>query len=291
MPLAEDPEALARWIGDRLHTLDLPWEGIEPAPEVAVVGIDPSKASYRAARWATRLAGEVHLVAGLAEEVPAFVKAGDTDVLEGWHERARQGGAKVLGDVRDRLVEAGEVPADQVETHLIEEAAAEAIVRVAREQTADLVAVGRSGRDRIERLLLGSVAAQVAHQAPCSVLVAGQGGLGGPVVTGVGGGGTTAPAAGWGARMALMLGTKLVLAHAAPESYAPAGYRDMGAQAEALSVEWPPRKALAALAEERDAQVLVVGHGRRPGWLGSTALGVLHRSRATVLVAKRWQPG
>lgn len=291
MPLAEDPEALARWISDRLHRLELPWEGIEELPGVAVVGVDPSKASRRAALWAARLADEVHLVAGLAEEVPAFVKAADTDVLEGWHGRAQEGGSRLLDEVKSDLTSAGEVDPDRVQGHLVDTSAAEAIVSVAREQTADLVTVGRSSRDRIERMVLGSVAAQVAHQAPCSVLVAGQPQRQGPVVVGVGGGETTAPAAGWGARMAMELGTELVLAHAAPESYAPPGYRDVEGDAEALSVDWPPRKELVGLAKERKAQLLVVGHGRRPGWLGSTALGVLHRAESSVLVAKRWRPG
>jgi nucleotide-binding universal stress UspA family protein len=52
--------------------------------------------------------------------------------------------------------------------------AADSIVRVANERRAELVVVGNSGRTGLDRLLLGSVAAAVVRDAPCSVLVARQ---------------------------------------------------------------------------------------------------------------------
>jgi nucleotide-binding universal stress UspA family protein len=52
--------------------------------------------------------------------------------------------------------------------------AADNIVRVANERRAELVVVGSSGRTALDRLLLGSVAASVVRDAPCSVLVARQ---------------------------------------------------------------------------------------------------------------------
>ena len=48
----------------------------------------------------------------------------------------------------------------------------EAIVRLAAEKHVDLVVIGTSGRKGIDRILLGSVAAKVVREAPCSVLVA-----------------------------------------------------------------------------------------------------------------------
>jgi nucleotide-binding universal stress UspA family protein len=51
---------------------------------------------------------------------------------------------------------------------------ADSIVRVATERRAELVVVGSSGRTGLDRLLLGSVAATVVRDAPCSVLVARQ---------------------------------------------------------------------------------------------------------------------
>ena len=48
---------------------------------------------------------------------------------------------------------------------------AEVLVDVAREYDADLVVVGRRGRDFAARVLLGSVAARIVANAACDVLV------------------------------------------------------------------------------------------------------------------------
>jgi nucleotide-binding universal stress UspA family protein len=48
---------------------------------------------------------------------------------------------------------------------------AEVLVDVAREYDADLVVVGRRGRDFAARVLLGSVAARIVASASCDVLV------------------------------------------------------------------------------------------------------------------------
>lgn len=48
---------------------------------------------------------------------------------------------------------------------------AAAIVDEARAQHADLIVVGTHGRNRAERLVLGSVSTKVVHEAPCDVLV------------------------------------------------------------------------------------------------------------------------
>jgi nucleotide-binding universal stress UspA family protein len=48
---------------------------------------------------------------------------------------------------------------------------AEELLEVARAASADLVVVGRRGKDFVARTLLGSVATRVVEQAPCDVLV------------------------------------------------------------------------------------------------------------------------
>jgi nucleotide-binding universal stress UspA family protein len=45
------------------------------------------------------------------------------------------------------------------------------LIETAREVAADLLIVGRQGRDFVARTLLGSVAQRVVQQAPCDVLV------------------------------------------------------------------------------------------------------------------------
>ena len=47
---------------------------------------------------------------------------------------------------------------------------AEAIVRVAEQEKADVIVVGNKGMAGVRRVL-GSVPNSVAHQAPCSVLI------------------------------------------------------------------------------------------------------------------------
>jgi len=49
------------------------------------------------------------------------------------------------------------------------------IVRLARNEDADLVVLGSHGRGAIAHLLLGSVAERVVRKAPCSVLVVREG--------------------------------------------------------------------------------------------------------------------
>lgn len=48
---------------------------------------------------------------------------------------------------------------------------AETVVRVAREEEADMIVVGSHGRTGLVRLLMGSVAEVIVRRAPCPVLV------------------------------------------------------------------------------------------------------------------------
>jgi nucleotide-binding universal stress UspA family protein len=56
------------------------------------------------------------------------------------------------------------------ECRVVEGVAAAEIVRNAREEPCDLIVMGTHGRGGVARLLLGSVAADVLHKAPCPVL-------------------------------------------------------------------------------------------------------------------------
>ena len=48
---------------------------------------------------------------------------------------------------------------------------AEAILELARREKADAIVLGRRGRGRLSRLLMGSVSQKVASLAPCTVVV------------------------------------------------------------------------------------------------------------------------
>lgn len=67
--------------------------------------------------------------------------------------------------------EAQERGVAEVQTFARQGDAADAIIDVAEEQSADLIVVGNKGRSGARRFLLGSVPNRVSHLAPCSVLI------------------------------------------------------------------------------------------------------------------------
>ncbi|HVM24090.1 MAG TPA: universal stress protein [Candidatus Limnocylindrales bacterium] len=88
-----------------------------------------------------------------------------------------------VGDIEDATREVLEQQLDELAVPLAEAGlattrlvvkgrTASVIVDVAREQRADLVVTGSRGRGPLRSMLLGSVAAEVAGDAPCPVLVA-----------------------------------------------------------------------------------------------------------------------
>jgi nucleotide-binding universal stress UspA family protein len=79
---------------------------------------------------------------------------------EEMHEQLRELGKPLVGEDRE------------VQHEVVEGRAADAISAAARAHDVDLVVMGSRGRGPIGSMLLGSVAAEVAHRAPCPVLVA-----------------------------------------------------------------------------------------------------------------------
>lgn len=75
----------------------------------------------------------------------------------------------VLREARELLQTGGGIRA--IDTRSATGDPAEVLISTAREFGADLLVVGRSGRDYVSRTLLGSVAARVVQYAPCDVLV------------------------------------------------------------------------------------------------------------------------
>jgi nucleotide-binding universal stress UspA family protein len=74
----------------------------------------------------------------------------------------------VLGDAEDRARAAG---ATDVVRRPVEGDAAEALLRVALDESVDLLVVGNRGLNRLGGRLLGSVPANIAHQAKCDFLI------------------------------------------------------------------------------------------------------------------------
>jgi nucleotide-binding universal stress UspA family protein len=136
-------------------------------PALILVGVDgspPARQAVRVAAGLARLVGGA--VAGVHVAVPREFSVGDPP----WaalraEEAARHLGEEILAEARGL---AGDV---LVARELHFGAPADILCRRAKELGADLLVVGSRGLGRLDRLLLGSVSAAVAAQAPCSVLV------------------------------------------------------------------------------------------------------------------------
>ena len=128
-------------------------------PRCALVAVDFSRASVRAARLAAELLqpdGELMLV----------------HVARGWSDA--RGGAEIVREIEDaftHLVEGLRLPRGAKVRRIVRAGApADEILALAATVGADLVATGAHGHSFVERLLIGSVATRLVRRAPCSVL-------------------------------------------------------------------------------------------------------------------------
>lgn len=84
--------------------------------------------------------------------VPETLQLSAGEYLEQWETRLRLAGFVVSSAVLDGRV-------------------SEALLKFARDEGADLIVMCTHGRTGLSRLLMGSVAEQVVHRAPCPVLL------------------------------------------------------------------------------------------------------------------------
>jgi len=133
--------------------------------QTVVVGADASDTATEAVRQAIELVkltgGKLHVVTAYR---PQHLSAGGSEDV-----------SLESGDIADAVLAAHESRARaagvDVETHATAGGAADAICQVAAEAGADLIVVGNKGMIGMRRVL-GSVPNSVAHNAPCSVLIA-----------------------------------------------------------------------------------------------------------------------
>ena len=137
--------------------------------EQIVVGVDGSETARLATRWAAREAklrgATLRLVA--AWNLPSGTYYGPApvsdDLVKDLVKAAEDNVALALQEVRD---EAGMV---DVETVVEEGQATHVLLDEAK--SADLMVVGSRGLGGFRELLLGSVSQQLAHHAPCPVVI------------------------------------------------------------------------------------------------------------------------
>ena len=196
-----------------------------------------------------------------------------------------------------------------------------AIVRVAETWGADRIVVGSVGATGLARMLLGSVALGVARHAHCPVLVARSRPGASDIVVGTDFSDPALPAISAAADEGRRTGGRVTVVHClefppAPVdpilpaiSYAGTDLPRMRADAEALAdarlaevlsncgvkgerrvLAGPPAAALARVAEELDARLVVVGTAGRSGLrrmlLGSVAEAVVKMAPCSVLVVR-----
>ena len=177
----------------------------------------------------------------------------------------------------------------------------EELVRYAGERRASLVITTTAARGPVDRLLVGSVTAQLAARAPCPVLAVARGavtGGPGPVVCAYDGSDHGARAARHAAWLAAALGRELVLAHVRSlHDHVPALADDElraaaavhGPDVRVIVRDGDPGQELARLATTCDAAVVVAGtRGRGPvasALLGSVSATLVRAAgRPVVLV-------
>lgn len=129
-----------------------------------VVGVDGSEPSLAALGWAVT---EARLRQGRIRVITAWFypplasEVGDGIIDESFKQAAERVQAGALSAVTDAGV--------PVTGQVVENSPATALLHAARD--ADLVVVGSFGHGAFAGLRLGSVSSQVAHHAPCSVLI------------------------------------------------------------------------------------------------------------------------
>ena len=137
-----------------------------------LVGIDGSDHSERALEWAMKEAGlrhqpvtvlAVHQVVRSLLGTPQ-VYPGDRELVEPVRVAAQEATDKVLAAL------SGPRP-ESVTVQAVSGIPAEALMEVAANMNADMIVLGSRGAGGFARLALGSVSTQVAHHAPCPVVI------------------------------------------------------------------------------------------------------------------------
>ena len=137
------------------------------AIDLIVVGVDDSETALAAAREAAelarRLGAHLHVVSAVGSERTVRVGSGSDAFTSTSLDHAEH----TLADVASRI----RTPDMEVTTAAVNGKPADALVAEAERVEADLIVVGSKHMTGIRRVL-GAVANDVAHHAPCSVYIA-----------------------------------------------------------------------------------------------------------------------
>lgn len=286
-----------------------------------VVGVDGSKASQGALRWAAREAARWRRPLRVVHAMSLAAYATEAAVPRLTLADAEAAGRRMLEDAVARARD--EAPGTTADGVLeLEDSAVHALLRAG--DGAEMMVLGSRGRGGVSELLLGSTAHAVARHAPCPLVVvrgdAGQEADDAPVVVGVDGSALSLAAVGFAFAAASARGVGLIAVHAwtrpsvtgselaayglvdpaeterVAQSHALAlsetlaGYREQhpDVPVDQRVVEGHPGQVLAA--ESERASLVVVGSRGRGGFrglvLGSVSSAALHHCASPVAVVR-----
>ena len=253
-----------------------------------LVGVDGSEESREAARQAGTLAeGELTLLA-VYDIASGLVGGTGVGVPVYYDEDTQRDSAKAALQQAQR-----QVTAANAQGKVVRGVAWDALIDEAERAEDTLIAVGSHGLGRTAGIVMGSVATEMIHKAPCSVLVARKRSDAFPhkIVVGIDGSPQSLAAYEVAKQLAEKFETQLVpvRAHGGKQIEGHLVDRLVGHYREELPDE--PVKAL--VAASADADLLVVGsrglHGIKA--LGSVSERVAHRARCSVLIVRESRPG
>lgn len=250
-----------------------------------MVGTDGSETAVLAVRAVTRLAKRfgavVHIVCAHGNGVD------------------EQTAIEVLRYAREAVRAEGV----ETKTHMRAGAPAEVMKDLAATHGVDLIVVGNVGMGKARRFKLGGIAEEVAHEAPCDVLiihtrdmdVSPNGGYR-HLLVGTDGSATASEAARKGFELAEILGADVTLVHVGDPLVGAvvleetAKGRPGAAAVRGESLEGDPADRIVEVAGRGEIDLVVVGNkglaGTRRYLLGSIPAKVAHRSPVDVLIAK-----
>jgi nucleotide-binding universal stress UspA family protein len=244
-----------------------------------VAGVDGSEAGFEAARQAARLVGPD----GSLELFTAVYLVEAT--LAGWS--ARRIRAELEREAGEAARIAAEIGGARADSRLVNGPPVPSLLRELRARAATLVVVGTHGHSRASEIVIGGVAGELLHSAPCSVCIARPPADGQrfphSILVGVDGSPQSETAAAVASHLAGRFGARLSLLTALGGKGLD---RDRAAALRALPVPGDPVDTL--VEASADADLLVVGsrglHGLRA--LGSVSERVAHRAPCSVLVVR-----
>ena len=139
--------------------------GFPPSPRHAVVGLDFSPASVRAARLALQLIGDSGRLT-LVHVRPRFEHPSAA-----WQAWDQDYGRTLPPLFADTIAQLAPPPGVTIETTVVRGDPAPALLAIAQQACADLLALGSQRHGVLERLLVGSVATRVLRNARIATLV------------------------------------------------------------------------------------------------------------------------